>query len=291
MSYGETKYGETPYKYNSDELEKTLISFMQRFPTGRAFDGKYILALEKAFAGEFSRLKTIIKRIASEVGLFHGLNGDNVARWESLFGIGSLKQNINKRTEAVKERYADNYSQKIFDDMGSLSKTYIEEQMKKADFKNVKIFYSTGNEKIIQPLLATHTYFGNPDSMFGKNWQKNAEEKKHKAQFGENVFEDTNPKIFEHGKQGGSMIDYILDTEECSLDDAHKLYKLISNNSRLAWRFVFYVGKKGKFLQPIIFSSKDEYMRFRRLLLELKQLGTFGIIKYKIEEKPKLVEL
>jgi len=284
MSYGETKYGESPYKYNSEELEKTVISFMQRFPTGRAFDGKYILALEKAFAGEFSSLKSVIKGIASEMGLFYGLNGDNVARWESLFGI--VFSDRDERISKIKERYADNYSQKVFDNIGSLSRTYIESQIKKAKFENVKIFYSTGSENITLPLPSTHTYFGNPDSMFGKNRQEGTKEKKHKAQFGENIFEEINPKNFKYGRQpDGSMIDYILDEEECSFDDAHKLFELINSSNRFVWRFVFYVGRKDKFLQPIIFEDKDEYMRFRRLLLELKQLGMFGIIKYKIKKK------
>jgi len=151
----------------------------------------------------------------------------------------------------------------------NISLPSIEKALHSAGFTQAQLFYTTGERKYIAPKAASSTQFGNEKGMFGR------------GMFGGH-YHKPHPKDYPHGSVlHTGRIDFLLNKVETPDNEAIAVWNLITNN-RNTQRFVFYVGRIGNFLSPIRFENQEQYLEFRRILIEHIPFGMFGIINYDI---------
>jgi hypothetical protein len=239
-------FGQLPYGHglfggdNDTEDSPSASRLLQRYPTGLAFKGRNIDALERAFAAEFDSLR------------------------------------VRAHNAVVSDFWRDFANREL----GDLSISFIEQRLSNAGFGNVKLYHTTGLRHYIQPQLSNLTYFGHGRFNEGRTTTPPAEFAAQFGEFSREGINPLNyplGKIIENsnGDRIG-QIDHLLNTTNGGDNETQGVFSML-RNSLLQNRFVYYACGGEFFSSPII-ATDDELIEIKRILLASVKFGNFGIL-------------
>ncbi len=261
VTLSETDSGRS-YSLEIEVYQESVVhgrSALRRYPTGRSWRGELPKALCDAVGRELEETKLALRTLASVQTIL--FSAENMAEWEYILGLSGTGT-TQERQDAILSKMG-NESQVIYDELGSLSKQYIEKVLRDNGF-DVYVHSNGSGSNVLQKTttMGDGSNFGGP---YGTPIGGIAYDPPFSRFSDVSLGIPNNPTLY----SGELCINFI----DASKDAGYSAR--FTNDSR-RWRYLFYIGGAtlGDYANiPLV--RKEE---FRKLVLQLKAMGDWAML-------------